>query len=64
MKWPTNQITLPVKLVENPNVPGVFYVHDNDDDEICVLYGQTEETGRLVVSALNSQHAVTPIAAE
>jgi hypothetical protein len=67
MSWRTNEIAFPVRLVENTNVPGVFYVHDDDDDEICVIFGQTEATGNLIVSAINSsrpENAPMQVAAE
>lgn len=50
----TGKIAYPVNLTENPNVPGVFYVYDADDDEICVIFGQTRETAQAITNAISA----------
>lgn len=54
-------IKFPVRLAANKNVPGVFYVFDEKDQEVCVMYNVTEEVGTVVVDALNRSSSFSAV---
>lgn len=49
-----HQISYPVRLVANPNVPGVFYIYDAREEEVAVTFNQPEALVEQIVTAINA----------
>ena len=49
-----HEISYPVRLAANPNVPGVFYIYDAKEEEVAMTFNQPVTIVEQIVSAINA----------